>query len=395
MDTLKEKVVQQYQVLNNKIMNEYYEANMPAHRKPDSTTDSKTIRQFIKDKYVKKLWVKEEDDDPVQLYQSGDLEKKMKKKAKKEQKKKDKKEKKEKKREKEAAKATEKANDMNLLDFQEGDDFGDFQEADQSQAQQPDNGLGDLIGTTDNDNDFGDFTTPEVNNDDGFGAFEEAAPPSAGIDMGIFNTAAPQANTAQNSNLINNLSNLYNQNPTPSDPNNKYAALESLNGPSYPQQHPQPQQTSDMFFGMSMNGGNTNNFGFQQQPQQQNMFNNSGFPSMSHQNSYPAPTSTTFQPQSFPTQSFSSGFGGPAGMTSSVPPSQPPAFSFTSSSSVSNSTTSTTPNSNSGSNDLFGLKKTLEQKNKMFKYNHGSTGSSNSNNNGGAFGSLVSTQWNA
>ena len=67
-------------------MNDYYEQNMPDHVKPQQHTDTNTVTRFIKDKYVKKKWINEDEDDPVELYQSGKLEKKMRKKEKKERK---------------------------------------------------------------------------------------------------------------------------------------------------------------------------------------------------------------------------------------------------------------------------------------------------------------------
>jgi len=45
-------------------MNDYYEANLPFGKKPNATSSSSQINRFIKEKYVKKLWVNEDEDDP-------------------------------------------------------------------------------------------------------------------------------------------------------------------------------------------------------------------------------------------------------------------------------------------------------------------------------------------
>jgi len=70
-------------------MNDYYEANLPSGKKPNATSSSSQINRFIKEKYVKKLWVNEDEDDPVYLFQSGELSKQQKKKERKEKKKND------------------------------------------------------------------------------------------------------------------------------------------------------------------------------------------------------------------------------------------------------------------------------------------------------------------
>jgi stromal membrane-associated protein len=210
LDALKSDVVEQYQTLNNDIMNDYFEFNMPDHRKPQQSTDTKTVERFIKDKYVKKLWINEDEDDPAEMYRSGEYEKMMKKKAKKEKKKKEKKEKK--KKDKTKTK-TKNKDEPNLIDFQEGDDFGDFQEANSAKLDN-DNGFGDLIGGSNDNDDFGDFTSPEKRNDnDDFGDFADPTA-STGIDMNMFNSApsnSSNVDAAKNSSLLNNLSSLYNQ----------------------------------------------------------------------------------------------------------------------------------------------------------------------------------------
>ena len=61
-------------------MNEYYEYNMPDHKKPDQTTATDSVKRFIKEKYVKKIWINDDEDDPVELFHSGKFEKRMKKK---------------------------------------------------------------------------------------------------------------------------------------------------------------------------------------------------------------------------------------------------------------------------------------------------------------------------
>ena len=51
----------------NKIMNEYYEAKFKGI-KPNPGTDADTVKWFIHDKYVKKKWIDEDQDDPVKLF---------------------------------------------------------------------------------------------------------------------------------------------------------------------------------------------------------------------------------------------------------------------------------------------------------------------------------------
>jgi hypothetical protein len=48
-------------------MNEYYEANFKGV-KPNPGTDSDTVKRFIHDKYVKKKWISEDEEDPVKLF---------------------------------------------------------------------------------------------------------------------------------------------------------------------------------------------------------------------------------------------------------------------------------------------------------------------------------------
>lgn len=285
--------MQQYQALNNEIMNEYYEANMPGHAKPVQSTSTDTVSRFIKDKYVKKLWINEDDEDPVELYVSGELEKRRKKNEKKEQKKQDKKEKKKqdkKDKKKQEKKEKKDPNEPDLINFVEGDDFGDFQEPENQNGKQDENGIGDLVFGNGGIDDFGDFVTPEQKkNDDDFGDFTDPTA-STGIDMNFFNTAAPATSSVHKSsensnNLINNLSSLYSQSQPAFDSNNKYAALENL-GHQYPQQ---PVPNAGMFFGMSIG---QDSFGYNQP----SAFPNVGFPQMTHQTSYPPSFSTSHAP---------------------------------------------------------------------------------------------------
>lgn len=125
-------------------MNDYYESRIPSGKKPTPTTDIESVKRFIKDKYVKKLWIDEDEEDPVMLYQTGQTDKAKKKKEKKDKKekkekkeKKDKKEKKEKKEKKtKGLQDQTKADEDDLIDFKEegNDDFGDFQEARETNA---------------------------------------------------------------------------------------------------------------------------------------------------------------------------------------------------------------------------------------------------------------------
>lgn len=92
-------------------MNEYYEANLPSGKKPIATSSSAMTNRFIKEKYVKKLWVDEEEDDPVYLFKSGELSQKQKKQERKEKKKQEKAKKKEEKKRKKERKMRKKAKD--------------------------------------------------------------------------------------------------------------------------------------------------------------------------------------------------------------------------------------------------------------------------------------------
>ena len=356
-------------------MNEYYEANMPEHRKPQQMTDTRTVERFIKDKYIKKLWIDEDEEDPVELYKSGELEKRRRKKEKKEKKKRDKA-----KRKKDKQKKDKPSGEPNLIDFQEGDDFGDFQEPSKTQRNEQDDGFGDLIDADSSNNDFGDFVSPEKKDDD-FGDFADPTA-STGIDMNLFQTAPaaqPAFETSNNSNLINNLSNLYSQSQPTSDPDNKYAALESLGGPAYPQQ-PMPQQNNNAFFGMNMNA---NSFNYQQP----DAFSSAGFPNLNHQHSYP-PSNNTFGQSAFPTQDFAPSFTSSSMPTSTAP--APSSFNFAQNySSTSYNTATTQP-----SNDIFGLKDTLAKNNKLYKYNKGMDVPKHAQQTN-AFSNLVATQWNA
>jgi len=48
-------------------MNEYYECNFKGI-KPNPGTDQETTKRFIHDKYVKKKWIDEDQEDPVKLF---------------------------------------------------------------------------------------------------------------------------------------------------------------------------------------------------------------------------------------------------------------------------------------------------------------------------------------
>ena len=376
-------------------MNDYYEANMPSGVKPGPSTDSNTIKKFIKDKYVKKLWVDEDEDDPVWLYQSGELEKRQKKKERKQKKKKDKERRKEeKKRKKDAKKDAPAAS--NLIDFAEGDDFGDFQDGEgaemEARGKQANDELGDLIGADDG---FGEFQAPE-NKDDDFGDFVSS---DNNATHSSFGSVPPQPQN-NNSHLLNNLSNLYGQNQSThsDDQNNKYAALENLG-----QQFPQQQQPQNMFQGMNVGGGDAFSSGFQQQ--QQPGFDNNGFPNLTHQHSWGGSSQSNDlfgnQQNSFPSQpsfpqstGFNSGFG--HSHTSSMPANS---FNYNTQPAP---VQSSKPAESSGSNDLFGLKATLKKNNKFHKYDKPMGGAPSSfvtqkkpQQNPNAFSGLVSAQWNS
>lgn len=373
-------------------MNDYYEFNMPEHKKPQQSTDTETVRRFIKDKYIKKLWVNDEEDDPVYLYQSGEFEKRRKKKEKKEKKKKEKKEKKkqEQKTKDKPAKATD---EPNLIDFTGGDDFGDFQDGDHAQSEsnaKSSNDFGDLIGGSKND-DFGDFVTPE-NKDDGFGDFID--PGANQMHHSNSCNSVPHATSNQSSSnghkdLLNNLGNLYNQNTntqSQNDPNNKYAALENM-GNSFPQQQPQ-----NMFLGMNMGGNSWH------QPQSQNNAPfSSEFPNLTHQHSFPgyssgvSDNSSGFAPQAFPTQQQHFHNFGHLHHASSNPPQSNYNFNYNTGSSGFNLSNQAQASSTSGTNnsDMFGLKATLMQKSKHTNM----SGAPKQKQDTSAFSGLMSTQW--
>lgn len=291
-------------------MNEYYEQGMPSGRKPQPTTDTETVKRFIKDKYVKKLWVDEDEDHPVQMYKSGEIEKRKKKEKKKDKAKKEKKEKRDKreKRKEKEEKEGKKEDELDLIDFKEPDDdgFGDFQDGKEVKSKTQNDDFGDLIGGGDS-NDFGDFVTPEDKKvDDEFGDFIS---PGQNNSASAFNTA-PSSSKVDNNHLINNLSSLYNQS---AKEDNKYSVFENLQNP-YPQ-----YQSNSMFYGMNMNGGTFGQTQTYSIPPQHTF----GFPDLTHQNSYPPhstqDTSNLFSPPSFPMQPMHHQFGH-AHMSSSTPP---------------------------------------------------------------------------
>jgi hypothetical protein len=393
--------------LDNEIMNSYYEARMPSHTKPQQSTNVEVVKKFIKDKYVKKLWIDTDEEDPVTLYLNGEFgkEKKKPKKEKKEKKEKKKDKKKDDERKKKVTKEVKQDNGPDLIDFAgDGDDFGDFQDGvKEVKSKSMNDDFGDLIGGNDND-DFGDFVTPENNkHEDDFEGFMSADNnPLHSSDS--FHTAPPAPSSSHtsfgNQNLLNNLSSLYSQSKPTHDPTNKYAALENL-GQQFPQ-----QPSSDMFFGM-----NFHNNGFSQhQPQHQTPSAFDAFPTLTHQHSYPGPSQDTnlFAPPSFPTANMNSTYEQRTGFT------QPPTFTHTHSSGHhhnfstpptshytynTSSSTQNLPKPNGGypkqEKDMFGLKATLMQNNKYGKYT-GSSGmgkQANKTQDTSAFSSLVSTQW--
>jgi hypothetical protein len=59
-------------------MNNYYEVNMPSGMKPNQNSIIDDVKKYVKNKYVKKIWIDEDEDDPVYLFQNGEYEKKEK-----------------------------------------------------------------------------------------------------------------------------------------------------------------------------------------------------------------------------------------------------------------------------------------------------------------------------
>mmetsp|Transcript_16857 Transcript_16857/g.18802 ORF Transcript_16857/g.18802 Transcript_16857/m.18802 type:complete len:372 (+) Transcript_16857:270-1385(+) len=371
-------------------MNNYYEANMPSGVKPNATTSGNVVKKYIKDKYVKKLWIDEEEDDPVYLYQSGQLDDKEDKQKKKEEKRKEKgkrkeerrKRKEEKKKVKEAKNSVKKAGD--LINFTEEDAFGDFHEgASESNGNRKDDGMGDLIG---GDDDFGEFVTPDNGQkDNDFGDFissDNTAPGSVS-----FNTP-PQP---QDSNLINNLSDLYNQNPKqPEISDNKYAALENL-----AHQFPQPQ--ANLFTGMNVNAPPAytdpfkaqNPTNFTQQPQSWANPTPQAAP-FSQPDPFSQPQSDPFSQSQFPPQSntFAQSF-----------PSQPAFTPAAPANYYQNSSTPFSSNPTEKGGDLFGLKATLKSNKQYHKYDNRAMeytqASKPKEQSSNAFSGLVSSQWNS
>jgi hypothetical protein len=373
--------------LDNQIMNDYYEANMPDHLKPQPSTHVETVKKFIKDKYLKKLWVNDDDENPVQLYMDGEFKTQKKKKEKKTKKSKKKGTKEEcKNKTKKETKSETQANSPDLIDFDdEADDFGDFQNAEtalETRAKTQNDEIGDLIGGEDND--FGDFMSPENNKkDDDFGDFMNANQNNLPQNNSFQSAPSTINQAAGNSHLINNLSNLYSQSQANFDPNNKYAALETMI-PQFTQ-----QQHTNMFLGMDMNGNGLNGF----------HNNNNGFkagpPPLTHQHSWSGFESTNndvFSNQPFSTQQPTSNlnlnnqhsFGSHHNSFSSTSVWQPVAAAQ--------------PKLavKKTDEDLFGLKATLKENNKVHKYNkQGVLISQPKQSSSSAFSGLVATQWNS
>lgn len=59
-------------------MNNYYEVNMPSGVKPTQNSIADDVKKYVKNKYVKKIWIDENDDDPVWQYMNGEYEDKQK-----------------------------------------------------------------------------------------------------------------------------------------------------------------------------------------------------------------------------------------------------------------------------------------------------------------------------
>jgi hypothetical protein len=283
-----------------------------------------------------------------------------------------------------------------LIDFvEETDEFGDFVHGESVTNEvetKRGNDFGNLIG--DDDNDFGDFVSPENNKkeEDDFGDFISSTDNNA-AHSNMFNSA-PQSNASNNDHIINNLSSLYSQAPPQSDPSNKYAALENIT-----QQQPfnVQQPPSDIFFGMSMGTGSGNyNQGFQQP---QNAFNlTAPLPGLSHQHSWTGPSQSTgfFGQNQFanqPAHPPASGFNQPFSGTNAInaPAPAPNSFNY-----QSNSSKQISVQKEGG--DLFGLKATLQQNHKYHKYDKANSGFSMASagtkkKDTSVFSGLVATQW--
>ena len=67
-----------FKFIDNEIMNSYYEVNMPSGVKPNQNSIIDDVKKYVKNKYVKKIWIDDEEDDPVYLFQNGEYEKKEK-----------------------------------------------------------------------------------------------------------------------------------------------------------------------------------------------------------------------------------------------------------------------------------------------------------------------------
>lgn len=296
--------------------------------------------------------------------------------------------------------AKEKQNDM--FDFnEEKEEFGDFQEAENSSmSTKKDNGIEDLIGG--NDNEFGDFVMPESSKkEDDFGDFISSE--NTAVNSIAFGTSG-----GENGNLVNNLSNLYSQTNQNSDPDNKYAALENI-GTGYNQ--PQPQMYNNM-------GGNPINSFPDPFHIQNTGFHNTGFPSQSQPQAQPQswatsqsqPTADIFSQNQFSAQTsfpqssgFAQSFSNPPAFTHTTP--TPPVstgvgFKSQPAHSVPFAKAPITQAKKNNNGDLFGLKATLKEKNKIHKYNNEPAWKSSAPvkskvGNPNAFSGLVSTQWNS
>jgi hypothetical protein len=152
----------------------------------------------------------------------------------------------------------------------------------------------------------------------------------------------------------------------------------------YPDQQ-QQQHNNSMFNGMSM-GGNSFNY-----PQQNNT--NTGFPNMTHQNSWPgSDNSFGSQNSGFSAPSFSQQEFRPAFNNTST--SQQPNYGFSGGNGFGGQPAASNNNNSKNNSDLFGLKETLKKNNKLHKYQKGS-GFQQAAPSSNAFSGLVASQWNA
>ncbi|CAI2368961.1 unnamed protein product [Moneuplotes crassus] len=220
LDRLKLHVVEQYQILDNEIMNTYYEHTLPPNLKPKISSKISTIKKFIKNKYILNLWTSEGAQNPVEAVQNGEYRKDMRKstnRGKKEMKEVKGSRKKGKKRGGKRKKSEERSDLINC-DKKE--------QCDKTQQVKKEN----RTHTLEQEDDFSEFVEPQKE------STEHKNELFADIDINSIPFEPSGTNndpfaTPSKSTMETHLAHLYHQSSLTHDPNNKYAALEHFCAP--------------------------------------------------------------------------------------------------------------------------------------------------------------------